>query len=41
MTRRLNETGRLFEVRRLFLIFYFESTVDLRRLLIAAHLRGL
>ena len=39
-TRRLNETGRLFESRRLFLVAHFQGTVDLRRSLIAAHLRG-
>ena len=32
---------RLFEARRLFLIAYFEGMVDLRRSIIAAHLRGL
>ena len=37
----LNETGRSFEARQLLLIAYFEGTVDLRRWLIAAHLRDL
>ena len=40
LVRRLNDTGRLFEARSLFLIAYFEGPVDLRRSLIAAHLRG-
>ena len=39
--RRLNETGHLFEARRLFLIACFEGTVDLWHSLIAAHLSGL
>ena len=38
-TQHLNETGRLFESRRLFLIAHFQGKVDLRRSLIAAHLR--
>ena len=40
-TRRLNETGGLFEARRLFLIADFEDAVDVRLSLIAARLRGL
>ena len=40
-TRCLNETRSLFEHRRLFLIAYFEGTVDLCCSLIAAHLRSL
>ena len=37
-TRSLNETGCVFEARRIFPIGYFECTVDLRHSLIAAHL---
>ena len=37
----INRDRRLFEARRVFLIAYLECTVDLRRSLIAAHLRGL
>ena len=39
-TRRLNETRSLFEAHRLFLITYFEGTLDLQHSLIAAHRRG-
>ena len=39
-TRHLNKNGRLFESRRLFLIAHFQGTMDLRRSLIVAHLRG-
>ena len=40
-TPEVKRDRRLFEARRLFLVAYFEGTVNLRRSLIEAHLRGL